>query len=66
MGDTESVEIFRPPLTPRRKRDSVPKSNFLSVGRQKQFPISFTDSYQTGYKHGYGHKAKLKFGNYGI
>jgi len=26
----------------------------------------FTDSYQTGYKHGYGHKAKLKFGNYGI
>jgi len=33
VGDTESVEIFRPPLTPRRKRDSAPKSNFLSVMR---------------------------------
>ena len=31
MGDTESDEILFPPLTPLRKRDSVP---------QKQFPIS--------------------------
>ena len=29
----ESAEIFRPPLTPRRKLDSVP---------QKQFPISIS------------------------
>ncbi len=28
----ESVGFFRPPLTPLRKRDSIP---------QKQFPISF-------------------------
>jgi len=31
VGGTEFVEIFRPPLTPLRKRDSAPKSNFLSV-----------------------------------
>jgi len=30
-GDTEFVKFFSPPLTPLRKRDSAPKSNFLSV-----------------------------------
>ena len=29
VGDTESVKIFLPPLTPLRKRDSFAKSNFL-------------------------------------
>ena len=31
VSGRETAEIFHPPLTPLRKRDSVAKSNFLSV-----------------------------------
>ena len=36
VGDMEFAEIFSPPLTPLRKRDSVVKSNFLSVNPPAQ------------------------------
>ena len=42
VGDTETVKIFAPPLTPLRKRDSAPKSNFLSVQFFNKLNWSFT------------------------
>ena len=48
MGDTESVEIFRPPLTPRRKRDSVPKSNFSQFSSVQFLRAEFVEALGVG------------------